>query len=125
MEAMTLMEKKYSTKDFDKGTDELADTKQTAVKIRRKCIYQFEGQYKGSKVWFKLDSGVLKPYLLQFIQNSINTLKNNIEYQDTELYTTFILLFDEEFINTNYEKETKHDLSIRSTSAIRNRIAQT
>ena len=77
LEAMTLMEKKYSTNDFDKGTDELADTKQTAVKIRRKCIYQFEGQYKGSKGWFKLDSGVLKPYLLQFIQNSINTLKNN------------------------------------------------
>ena len=31
--------------------------------------------------------------------------KNNIEYQETELYTTFIVPFDEEFIKTNYEKK--------------------
>ena len=52
-----LTEKKYSTKDVDKGTDELEDTKQVAKKIRRKGLYQFEGQSSGYKGWFKLDIG--------------------------------------------------------------------
>ena len=46
---MPFMEKKSSTKDVDKGTDELADIKQAVVKIRRKGLYQFEGQHKASK----------------------------------------------------------------------------
>ena len=57
---MPFMEKKYLTKDVDKGTDELAYMKQSVVTIRRKGLDQFEVQSKGSKVWFKLDSGVLK-----------------------------------------------------------------
>ena len=35
--------------------------------------------------------------------------ENNIEYQDTELYTTFIVPFDKESIKTKDEKRTKHD----------------
>ena len=54
-----LLGKKYSTKDVDKGTDELADIKKSLVTIRRKGLDKFEGQYKGSKGWFKLDSGFL------------------------------------------------------------------
>ena len=57
---MPLMEKKYSTNNVDKGTDELTYMKQAVVTIRRKGLYQFEGQYRGSKTWFKLDSGFLK-----------------------------------------------------------------
>ena len=36
----------------------------------------------------------------EFYKNS----KMNIEDQDTELYTTFIVPFNEEFIKTKYEK---------------------
>ena len=57
---MSLMEKKYSTKDVDKGTDELADMKQAVVTILRKSLYQFGGQSKVSKGRFKLESGFLK-----------------------------------------------------------------
>ena len=44
---MPLAEKKYSTKDVDKGTDELEDMKQVVVIIRRKGLDQCEGQCKG------------------------------------------------------------------------------
>ena len=57
---MTFWENKYSTKDVDKGTDEFSDMKQAVVTIRRKSLYQFEGQSKGSKEWFKLNSGFFK-----------------------------------------------------------------
>ena len=57
---MPLMENKYSTKDVDKGTDELADMKQAVVTIRRKGLDQFEGQSKRSEGWFKLDGGFLE-----------------------------------------------------------------
>ena len=49
------MEKKYSTKDVDKGTDEFLDMKQAVNTICRKGLDQFECQSSGSKVWFKLD----------------------------------------------------------------------
>ena len=52
-----LLEKKSSTKDVDKHIDELADTKNAVVTIRRKGLDKFEGQYKLSTGWFKLDSG--------------------------------------------------------------------
>ena len=55
-----MSDKKSSTKDVDKGTDELADMKQAVVIIFRKGLYQFEVQSKGFKGWFKLDSGFLK-----------------------------------------------------------------
>ena len=103
-----LMEKKSSTKYVDKGTDELADMKQAVITIRRKGFDQFEGQSKGSTGWFKLDSDFLKQHFLRFIQNYIKKLKN-IEDQYTELYTTFIVPFDEEFIKTTNEKKIKHD----------------
>ena len=48
------------TKDVDKGTDELEDMKKAVVTILRKVLDKFEGQFKGSKGWFKQDSGVFK-----------------------------------------------------------------
>ena len=39
--------------------------------------------------------GLKKQYFLQLIQNSINIFWKNIEDQDTELYTTFIVPFYE------------------------------
>ena len=53
---MTFMDNISSTKYVDKVTDELADMKQVVVKIRKNCLDQYEGQYKGSTGWFKLDS---------------------------------------------------------------------
>ena len=47
MADIPLMENKYSTKDVDKSTYEMAHMKQAVVKIRRKGLYQFEGQSKG------------------------------------------------------------------------------
>ena len=52
-----MLENKSSTKDVDKGNDELADMKQPVVTILRKSLDHFEGHSKGSKGWFKLDSG--------------------------------------------------------------------
>ena len=57
---MPFLEKKDSTKDVEKGTDELTYMKQEVVTILRKDLYQFEGQPKGFTGWFKLDSGFLK-----------------------------------------------------------------
>ena len=54
-----LAENKSSTKNVDKGNDELADMKKVVVTIRRKGLDNFEGQYKGSIEWFKLDSRFL------------------------------------------------------------------
>ena len=42
-----------------------------------------------------------------------------------EVYKTSIVPFDIELINKKYEKKIKYDFSIRSTSARRNRSAQT
>ena len=50
-------EKISPTKDFDTGTDELVDMKKSVFKILRKGLDKFEGQSKGSTGWFKLDSG--------------------------------------------------------------------
>ena len=100
-----LMEKKSLTKDVEKGTDELVDMKQAVVTIRRKVLDKFEGQSKGSTGSFKLDGGFLKIKCLQFIQNYIKDFFKNIDDQDTEMYTTFIVPFDEEFIKTKYEKK--------------------
>ena len=54
-EDMILTEKKYSTKDVDKFTYEMTDMKQAENTIIRKGLDQFEGQSRGSKGWFKLD----------------------------------------------------------------------
>ena len=69
------MKKKSSTKDVDKGTDELADMKQKVNTIFRKVLDQFEGQSIGYKVWFKLDIEFFKLFL-KFIQNYI---KHNLK----------------------------------------------
>ena len=58
-----LSEKKSSTKDVEKGTDELEDMEKASVTIHRKCLDKFEGQSKVSTGWFKLDSGFLKTTL--------------------------------------------------------------
>ena len=65
------MEKKYSTKDIDKITDELAFMKQKVNTISRKGLYKFEGKYIESKGWFKLYIDFLRQFFLKVIQNSI------------------------------------------------------
>ena len=55
-----LSKKKSPTKDVDKGTGELVDMKEAVVAILRKGLDKFGGQSKGSKGWFKLDSGLKK-----------------------------------------------------------------
>ena len=50
------LEKKSSTKDDEKVTDELEDMKKGVVTICRKGLDKFEIQYKGSTGWFELDS---------------------------------------------------------------------
>ena len=65
------------------------------VTIHRRGLYKFEGQYKGYTVWFKLDSGFLKTKISTSNPEFYKELfENNIEDQDTELYTTFIVPFD-------------------------------
>ena len=57
---MKLLEKESLANNVEKGTDELSDIKQAVVTIRRKALYNFEGQSKGSTGWFKLDNRFLK-----------------------------------------------------------------
>ena len=57
---MPLTDKKYSKNHFDKGTDELADMKQALVTICSKGLDQFDCQSIEYKGCFKFDSGVLK-----------------------------------------------------------------
>ena len=98
---MLLLEKKYPTKDVDKGTDKLADIKKSVITIFRKGLDRFQGQSKGSTGWFKLDSGFLKITFSTIHSEFYKELfENNIEDQDTELYTTFIVPFYKQYINT-------------------------
>ena len=60
LEITLLIEKKSSTKYFDKGTDELEFMKQKLNTIHRKGLDQFEGQSIRSKGWFKPDIEFLK-----------------------------------------------------------------
>ena len=60
-----LSEKKSLTNNIDKCTGELEDMKEAVVTIRRKYLDKFEGKYKGSTRWFKLDSEFF--FNLQFI----------------------------------------------------------
>ena len=85
--------------------------KQAVVRIRRKGLNQFEGQSKGFKECFKLDSEFLKT-IFSTIQSEFyeELFLKNIEDQHTELYTTFIVTFDGEFIKTKYEEKKDHTL---------------
>ena len=78
MEDTPLLENKSSTKDVNKGTDELVDTKTEVVIIRRKGLDNFEGHSKVSTGWFKLDSGFLKQNFLQSIQDSVENVFKRI-----------------------------------------------
>ena len=71
-----LLEKKYLTKGVENGTDELADMKNAVVTILSKGLDKLEVQSKIYTGWFKLDSGFKKN--LQFIQNSINKFLKRI-----------------------------------------------
>ena len=81
---MSFLEKKSSTKDVDKGNDELVDTKKSVVTICRKGLDKFEGQSKLYTGWFKLDSGFLKTTFYTIHSELYRErFENNIEYQDT------------------------------------------
>ena len=54
---MSLLENKSSTKDVDKGTDELAYMKKAVVTILRKGLNKFEGKFKVYTGLFKFDGG--------------------------------------------------------------------
>ena len=58
LEDTPLLDKKSSTKNVEKGTDELAYMKKALVIIHMKGLDKFEGQYKEYTGWLKLDSGV-------------------------------------------------------------------
>ena len=89
------------TKDVDKGTDESEDMKKAVVTIRRKGLDKFEGQSKVYTGWFKLESGFLKTIFYTIHSEFYGKrFEKNIEGQDTELYTTFIVPFDKESIKT-------------------------
>ena len=63
------LEKKSLKNDFDKGTEELEDTKEGVVTIHMKDLDKFEGHFKGSTGWFNIDIEFY--FFLQLIQNSI------------------------------------------------------
>ena len=46
-----LLEKKSLTKDFDKGTDELADTKKAVITIFRRDLDKFESLFSKSYLY--------------------------------------------------------------------------
>ena len=75
------------------------------VTIGRKGLDQFEGQYKGSTGWFKLDSGFLQKNILQVIHNSIkNVLKYYWRSRHGTVYnvycTVWWIIYQEKFWKT-------------------------
>ena len=95
MEDTPLLEKKSPTRDVEKGTYELEYMKNAVVKIRRKSLDKFEDQSKGYTGWFKLDNRFLKTtFSTIHLELYKELFERNIEYQDTELYTNFIVSFD-------------------------------
>ena len=63
--------------------------------IRRKGLNQFEGQSIGTQGLFKLDIESLKTTYSKIHSGLYKELfKYNIEYQDTEVYKTFVITFD-------------------------------
>ena len=121
---MPLMENKYSTNDIDKGTDESEDMKQAVVKICRKGLDQFEGQYRGSKGWFKLDSGLI--FFLKFNQNSIkNRLKRILKIKTRKFIKRLLYRLIDNLSRQNMKKKTEKYFSIKSTSTRINRSVQT
>ena len=101
-----LIEKTSSTFDVDKGTDEMVFMKQKVNTIRRKVLNQFEGQSTGFKGWFKPDIKFFLTFFSKIHSEIYKALfKNNIEYQDMEVYKTFLVPFDEEFIKKKIEKQ--------------------
>ena len=118
------MDKKPSTFDVDKGTDELAFMKQKVNTIHRKGLNQFEGQSTGYKGWFKLDIEFLKTTFIKVIQNSIkHRLKIILRIKTWKCIKHFLyrLIKNQSRENT---KKTKHDFSIRSTTSRRNSSVQ-
>ena len=80
-------EKKQLTKDVDKGTDELEDMIEAVVIINRKDLDKFEGQSKGSTIWFNLDSEFKKLTIDPEFYKKL--FEKDIEGQDTVLYKIF------------------------------------
>ena len=91
---MILMEKKSSTKDVDKCTDELEDMKQAVNTNFRKGLDHFEGQYSGSKRWFKLVIGLKKTFSKIHLEFYKELFKKNIEDKNIKVYKKFIAPFD-------------------------------
>ena len=121
-----LLEKKYSTKDVEKGNDELAGMKKAMVTIRSKGLDKFEGQSKGSTGWFKLDSGFKKKHFLQFIQNYINNFfKILLRIKTPNCIQRVLYRLIKNISRQNMKKRNKHDYSIISTRNRINRSAQT
>ena len=74
---------------------------QGVVTIHRKGLYQFEGQSKVSTGWFKLYGLFFKTKFYTINSEFYKDIfQNNIEDQETELYTMFIVPLDKEFIKT-------------------------
>ena len=91
-----------TNEDVDKGTEKLEDMKEAVVTICRKDSDKFEGQYKGSKIWFNLDR--------QFFRGKISTIEpdfyrklyeKDIEGKYMELYKKFFVLFYSTKLNLN------------------------
>ena len=99
--------------------------KQAVNTILRKCLDQFECQSGGSKGWFKLDIDFFRQIFLKFIQNSIkHSLKRILKIKTWKCIKRFLYLLIN-ILSRQKRKKTKHDFSIRSTSARRNSGEQT
>ena len=99
--------------------------KQAVVTISRKDLDQFEGQYKGSTTWFKVDSGFLKTTFSTIHSGFYKNLKKRILKIDTWNCIQRLLYRLMKNSPIQNMKKTKHDFSIRNTSARRNVSAQT
>ena len=80
--------------------------------IHRNGLNQFEGQSTGSQGWFKLNIEFLKTtYSRRNSEFYKELFKENIEYQDTEVHTMFVVQFDKELINRKNEEPKPHLIS--------------
>ena len=107
-----LSKKKPLKKDVKKVTYELAFKKQKLHTILRKGLNQFEGQPTVTQGWFKLDIEFIKTtYSKSHSEFYKELFKNNIEYQDKDMYEKLVVPFVRELINRQYEKPKPHMIS--------------
>ena len=100
--------------------------KEAVVTIRKKYSDKFEGQSKGSTVWFNIDHEFLRKIYLHLNQTPIKKImKRILMVKKWNPIKQFFVPFEKEYTKKKCNQCTKLDYSIRSNSTRSNSGGQT